>query len=318
MFPEPDKPLTDCYDDSVIEKEMEIMKPMRILTHLLVSTLILFLAACSAAPVQPAAAPKQTSSNQPAAEQPQSASADKEIVLATTTSTQDSGLLDVLLPAFEAKSGIKVKVVAVGTGQAIKLGEDGNADVLLVHSRSAEDEFVSKGFGVNAYDVMYNQFLIVGPAGDPAGVKSAKTAAEAFARIAGKQALFISRGDDSGTDKKEKSIWKEAGIKPDGAWYLSSGQGMGATLQMADEKQAYTLTDEATFLSRKLNLQVLMQGDKSLLNPYGIIQVKATSKPDEAMQLIQFFVGDDGQKLIGQFGKDTYGKSLFVPAAKKR
>jgi tungstate transport system substrate-binding protein len=318
MFPGPAKPLTDCSDDSLIVKELEIMKPIRIITPLLMSMLILFLAACSAAPAQPAAAPQQTSSTETAAKQPQSAPADNEIVLATTTSTQDSGLLDVLIPAFEAKSGIKVKVVAVGTGQAIKLGEDGNADVLLVHSRSAEDEFVSKGFGVNAYDVMYNQFLIVGPAGDPAGVTSAKTAADAFARIAEKQALFISRGDDSGTDKKEKSIWKEAGINPDGTWYLSSGQGMGATLQMADEKQAYTLTDEATFLSRKLNLQVLMQGDKSLLNPYGIIQVKATAKPDAAMQLIQFFVGDDGQKLIGQFGKDTYGKSLFVPAAKKR
>jgi tungstate transport system substrate-binding protein len=294
------------------------MHRIRILPPLFMSMLVLFLAACSANPAHPAAAPQQTPSKQPAAEQPQPALADKEIILATTTSTQDSGLLDTLLPVFEAKSGIKVKVVAVGTGQAIKLGEDGNADVLLVHSRNAEDEFVSKGFGINAYDVMHNQFYIVGPAGDPAGVKAAKTAAEAFARIARKQAAFISRGDDSGTDKKEKSIWKEAGIKPEGGWYISAGQGMGATLQMADEMQAYTLTDEATFLSRKLNLQVLMQGDKSLLNPYGIIQVKTTAKPAEAMQLIQFFTGEEGQKLIGEFGKETYGKGLFVPAAKKR
>jgi len=242
----------------------------------------------------------------------------KELTLATTTSTQDSGLLDSLLPAFEAKTGVKVKVVAVGTGQAIKLGEDGNADVLLVHSRKAEDEFVSKGFGVNAYDVMYNQLFIVGPADDPAGVKAAKTAKEAFAAIAKKQAVFISRGDDSGTHKKEQSIWKEAGITPAGNWYLSSGQGMGDTLQMANEKNAYTLTDEATFLSRQLDLQVLKEGDKSLLNPYGIIQVKSTSKPELADQLIQFMVGSEGQKLIGEFGKDKYGKGLFVPSAQKR
>lgn len=242
----------------------------------------------------------------------------KEIILATTTSTQDSGLLDELIPAFEQKSGIRVKVVAVGTGQAIKLGEDGNADVLLVHSRKAEDDFVAKGFGVNAYDVMYNQFYIVGPANDPAGIKEAKSAKEAFTKIAEKQATFISRGDDSGTDKKEKGIWKEAGIKPSDGWYLSSGQGMGDTLQMADEKNAYTLTDEATFLSRKLGLQVLLQGEKSLLNPYGIMQVKATSKPELANELISFFVSPEGQKIIGDFGKEKYGKGLFVPNAKKR
>jgi tungstate transport system substrate-binding protein len=256
-------------------------------------------------------------SQSPAAGQ-EKAAGGQEIILATTTSTQDSGLLDVLLPAFEAKTGITVKVVAVGTGQAIKLGEDGNADVLLVHSRKAEDEFVAKGFGTNAHDVMYNQFYIVGPAEDPAGVKQAKSAVEAFQKIAEKQAVFISRGDDSGTDKKEKSIWQEAGIKPEGAWYLSSGQGMGNTLQMAEEKNAYTLTDEATFLSRKLGLEVLMQGDKTLLNPYGVIRVKSTGKPELADQLISFFVSPEGQKLIGEYGKDQYGKGLFVPDAKKR
>lgn len=257
----------------------------------------------------------QTTASTPAG-QPQAEA--KEIILATTTSTQDSGLLDYLLPTFEKESGIKVKVVAVGTGQAIKLGEDGNADVLLVHSRKAEDEFVKKGFGINAYDVMYNQFYVVGPAADPAGIKAAKTATEAFKLIADKKAAFISRGDDSGTDKKEKSIWQQAKLKPNGAWYLSSGQGMGATLQMADEKNAYTLTDEATFLSKKLGLQILMQGDKSLLNPYGIMQVKSTGKPDEANKLIDFFVSAEGQKLIGEFGKEKYGKGLFVPDAKKR
>ena len=242
----------------------------------------------------------------------------EEITLATTTSTQDSGLLDALLPVFEEQSGIKVKVVAVGTGQAIKLAEDGNADVLLVHSREAEDEFVEKGFGINAHDVMYNQFYIVGPADDPAGIKQLASATEAFAQIADKQAPFISRGDDSGTDKKEKSIWKEAGITPEGSWYLSSGQGMGETLQMADEKRAYTLTDEATFLSRDLNLEVLLEGDKTLFNPYGIIQVKSSQKQEAGLKLIQFFTGEEGQKLIGEFGKETYGKGLFVPDARAR
>jgi tungstate transport system substrate-binding protein len=291
------------------------MNQLRSLPVLFTMIVTLFLAACST-PSQPTASTPQAPQKEAAAPAPFKDA--KEIVLATTTSTQDSGLLDALLPVFEQESGIKVKVVAVGTGQAIKLGEDGNADVLLVHARKSEDEFVEKGFGINAYDVMYNQFLIVGPADDPAGVKQAKTAKEAFGKIAQKKAAFISRGDDSGTDKKEKSIWQEANIKPEGDWYLSSGQGMGETLQMADEKKAYTLTDEATFLSRKLGLEVLMQGDESLLNPYGIIQVKSSAKPDEGMKLIQFFTGAEGQKLIGEFGKETYGKGLFVPNAKKR
>ncbi|WP_289134742.1 substrate-binding domain-containing protein [uncultured Brevibacillus sp.] len=275
---------------------------------------LMLLSACSPQSSQPGSATPTPESTTPATASKEA----KEIVLATTTSTQDSGLLDSLLPVFEQKTGIKVKVVAVGTGQAIKLGEDGNTDVLLVHARKSEDEFMEKGFGINAYDVMYNQFYIVGPSDDPAGLKQAKTAKEAMEKIAANKSSFVSRGDDSGTDKKEKSIWKEAGITPEGSWYLSSGQGMGETLQMADEKKAYTLTDEATFLSRKLGLQIVMQGDKSLLNPYGIIQVKSSSKQEEGMQLIQFFTGEEGQKLIGEFGQATYGKGLFVPDAKKR
>ncbi|MGG4494055.1 substrate-binding domain-containing protein [Brevibacillus reuszeri] len=275
---------------------------------------LMLLAACTPQSSQSSSAAPSPQSSAPSS----AAKETKEIILATTTSTQDSGLLDSLLPVFEQKTGIKVKVVAVGTGQAIKLGEDGNADVLLVHARKSEDEFMEKGFGINAYDVMYNQFYIVGPSDDPAGLKQTKTAKEAMEKIAEKKSSFVSRGDDSGTDKKEKSIWKEAGIKPEGNWYLSSGQGMGETLQMADEKKAYTLTDEATFLSRKLGLEIVMQGDKSLLNPYGIIQVKSSSKQEEGMQLIQFFTGEEGQKLIGEFGQATYGKGLFVPDAKKR
>lgn len=242
----------------------------------------------------------------------------RSIILATTTSTQDSGLLDSIIPAFEQKTGIQVKVVAVGTGQAIQLGKDGNADVLLVHARKSEDEFVASGFGVNAYDVMVNQFLIVGPKDDPAGIKGMATAPEAFKAIAMKKSAFISRGDDSGTHKKEQSIWDSAGLKPEGSWYLSAGQGMGATLQMADEKNAYALADEATYLSRKGNLVVLKEGDASLLNPYGVIQVKSTEKVKEVDQFIQFLVGAEGQKLIGEFGKAEYGKGLFVSSAKKR
>ncbi|MCM3081414.1 substrate-binding domain-containing protein [Brevibacillus invocatus] len=304
------------------------MKVARTVSSFFLLSLVLLLAACSSTPSLSTATQQVATQQVPAPEasppasQPAPAPApsaeNKEIVLATTTSTQDSGLLDALLPEFQKQSGITVKVIAVGTGQAIKLGEEGNADVLLVHSRKAEEEFVTKGFGINAYDVMYNQFYIVGPADDPAGIKDVQSAKDAMSRIAEKQASFVSRGDDSGTDKKEKSIWSEAQIKPEGSWYISSGQGMGETLQMADEKRAYTLTDEATFLSRKLNLEVLVQGDKSLLNPYGIIQVKSSTKPEEGMQLIQFITGEIGQKLIGEFGKETYGKGLFVPDAKKR
>ena len=291
-----------------------MIKRVSLIYPFFLALVLMLLSACSPQSSQPSSATPTPESTPPATASKEA----KEIVLATTTSTQDSGLLDSLLPVFEQKTGIKVKVVAVGTGQAIKLGEDGNADVLLVHARKSEDEFMEKGLGINAYDVMYNQFYIVGPSDDPAGLKQAKTAKEAMEKIAANKSSFVSRGDDSGTDKKEKSIWKEAGITPEGSWYLSSGQGMGETLQMADEKKAYTLTDEATFLSRKLGLQIVMQGDKSLLNPYGIIQVKSSAKQEEGMQLIQFFTGEEGQKLIGEFGQATYGKGLFVPDAKKR
>jgi len=261
----------------------------------------------------------KTAKEAPQAEKPPEAPpAAKEIILATTTSTQDSGLLDVLLPAFEQKAGVKVKVLAQGTGQAIKTAEQGNADVLLVHARKSEDEFMAKGLGENAWDVMYNQFFIVGPASDPAKVKDSKTATDAFKKIAAAKATFISRGDDSGTHKKEKSIWEKAALKPEGAWYISAGQGMGATLKMAEEKNAYTLVDEATFLTNKANLEVLVQGDKSLLNPYGVIKVKSTKQPEAADSFISFITGEEGQKIIGEFQKEKYGKSIFVPQAKKR
>lgn len=242
------------------------------------------------------------------------------ITLATTTSTQDSGLLNVLIPAFEKKFGVKVKVVAVGTGQAIQLGKDGNADVLLVHSRKDEDAFVSDGYGLNAWDVCYNQFYLVGPESDPAHVFNKTSIVDAFKAIAASGAKFVSRGDNSGTNKKELTIWSKTGITPAGkSWYLSTGQGMGETLQMADEMGAYTLTDEATFLTQKgLSLKVAVAGDQLLLNPYGVIKVKTTKAPKASDAFISYVVSPEGQKIIRDFGKTTYGKSLFVPNAKKR
>lgn len=245
---------------------------------------------------------------------------DAEIILATTTSTYDSGLLDELLPVFEEEYGYKVKPIAVGTGEAIAMGERGEADVILVHSRISEVEFVDGGFGTQRYDVMHNDFVIIGPVEDIAGIKGSG-AAEAYAAIAGAQALFASRGDNSGTNKKEISIWEEAGIIPEGDWYLESGQGMGATLRIADEKNAYTMTDKGTYLSQQqsLTLIVLVEGDPSLFNSYGIIPVNYKKHPglginyQGAMDLVDFITGQEGQDIIREFGKDKFGQPLFYP-----
>ena len=246
----------------------------------------------------------------------------KELKLATTTSTQDSGLLDVILPEFEKDTNYKVKVIAVGTGQAIEMGEAGDVDVLLVHSRTAEDKFVADGYGVDRRDVMYNDFLIIGPTEDPAGIKGSADTVAAFKAIAAKQAAFVSRGDDSGTDKKEKGIWEKAGIKPSGAWYIESGQGMGDTFLMADEKKAYTLIDRATYLALKdkYKLDIIIEGDKSLLNPYGVIPVNPDKYPnvdfEGATKFAEWLTSEKGQKMIGEFGVKEYGQQLFVPDAK--
>jgi tungstate transport system substrate-binding protein len=249
------------------------------------------------------------------------------MILATTTSTADSGLLDAILPVFEKANNVKVKVVAVGTGQALKLGQDGNADVVLVHARAQEDQFVADGWGVDRRDVMYNDFILVGPAPDPAGSKGLTTAAEALQAIANKQATFASRGDNSGTNTKEKDLWKKAGIEPKGDWYKSLGQGMGETLTFANEKGAYTLTDRGTYLSMKdklPNLTTLVGGtsikensDQSLLNPYGVIAVNPAKYPNIKFALAQKFMNwltaVETQKLIGQYGVDKFGQSLFYP-----
>ncbi|MFA6450419.1 MAG: substrate-binding domain-containing protein [bacterium] len=241
--------------------------------------------------------------------------------MATTTSTVDSGLLDFLLPNFEKKFKVKVEVISVGTGNAIKLGESGDVDVILVHARAAEDKFVADGFGVNRRDVMHNDFLIAGPPANPAGLKKDDKGPEAFKKIADKQSIFISRGDKSGTDMKEKEIWKAAGIAPAGKWFMESGQGMGATLTMADELGACTLVDRATFISykSKVKLTELVEGDAALFNPYGVIAVNPKKnkyvKYDLAMKFIGWLTSQEGQKLIGEY--KVQGVRLFTPDAKK-
>jgi tungstate transport system substrate-binding protein len=246
------------------------------------------------------------------------------LTLATTTSTQDSGLLDVLVPMFREQTGIEVKVVAVGTGQALELGRRGDADVLLVHDPAAEERFVKEGYGVDRRPVMYNDFVLVGPPTDPAGVKGRDTAAEAFARIARKRSPFVSRGDQSGTHVKEKAIWKTAGIQPRGDWYIEAGAGMGQVLRMAHEKSAYTLTDRATFLAQRqgLELAILCEGDPSLVNQYSVIRVNPDRHPhiqtEAARKFADFLLAPATRKTIAAFGKDRYGQGLFfvgVPPA---
>ncbi|OIQ52980.1 substrate-binding domain-containing protein [Neomoorella thermoacetica] len=249
----------------------------------------------------------------------------KNLILATTTSTMDSGLLDVLIPMFEKKSGYIVKPNAVGTGQALAMGDQGNADVLLVHAPADEVKLVQKGTVINRQLVMHNDFIIVGPPSDPAGIRGVEKAADAFKKIAAKQAIFVSRGDDSGTHKKEKEIWKEAGINPQGKWYQEAGAGMGQTLNIASEKGGYTLTDRGTYLALKknLNLDIMLEGEKTLLNIYHVMQVNPEKFPgmkinsEGAKAFVDFMVAPETQKVIGDFGKDKFGQSLFFPDAGK-
>jgi len=244
---------------------------------------------------------------------------EKEIILSTTTSTYDSGLLDKLIPAFEKKYNISVTPIAVGTGEALRMGERGEVDVVLVHARSAEDKFVEEGFGVNRKDVMHNDFVIIGPEEDPANINDLKKVVDVFKTISENEILFASRGDDSGTHKKEKKIWEEAGVEPKGDWYIEVGQGMANTIMVANEKNAYTLTDRGTYLSQQDNIQlvILFEGDNLLLNPYGIIAVNPDKHPkvnyEGAMKFIEFITSKEGQEIIKNFGIEKYGQPLFFP-----
>lgn len=290
---------------------------------LLVVLMMALLAACQpiALPMTPPAAGDGSAAAEatvPAEEE--SSAAEDRLILATTTSTRDSGLLDVILPLFEAESGVAVDVVAVGTGQALQLGRDGNADVVLVHARSQEDAFMEAGDGVRREDVMYNDFVIVGPASDPAGIAGSTDAAAALTQIAEAEAPFVSRGDDSGTHSKEKSLWAAAAIEPSGDWYISAGQGMGAVLTMANEQEAYTLSDRATYLARTLEgteLVIVAEGDPILFNPYGVMAVNPEKNPEIkaelANQFIDWLISVPTQEVISQFGVEEFGAPLFVP-----
>jgi tungstate transport system substrate-binding protein len=241
------------------------------------------------------------------------------IILATTTSTHDSGLLDVLVPRFTNKTGIHVKVIAVGTGQALQIARRGDADVVLVHDPAAEKTFMDEGQGSFHSAVMHNDFILVGPTNDPAGVRSQKNIDRVFERIAQAQSPFLSRGDESGTHQKEKAMWKRIDIEPQGDWYISAATGMGQLLRMAHEKRAYALADRGTFLSQrdKLELAILFEGGEQLANPYSVIVVNPelhrNLRSEAARAFADFLIGSDGQKIIANFGRDKYGQSLFVP-----
>ena len=243
------------------------------------------------------------------------AGAEERLRMSTTTSTENSGLLAVLLPPFEKKFGCKVDVIAVGTGKALKLGEAGDVDVVFVHARKLEDKFVAGGFGVNRRDVMYNDFVLLGPREDPAGVGKTIGAPDAFRAIAAQGSPFVSRGDESGTHQKEKEIWASAGIVPKGAWYVEAGQGMGEVLTMAAQKRGYSLSDRGTYIAfrKKTDLVVLREGDRNLWNPYGIIAVNpkkhAHVKYDLSMKLVDFVTGPEGRSLIAGYKLD--GEPLF-------
>jgi tungstate transport system substrate-binding protein len=242
---------------------------------------------------------------------------DSQMILATTTSTQDSGLLDELVPRFEDEAGCSVKTVAVGSGEALELGAKGNADALLVHSPDAEQEYMERGHGVSREAVMHNDFIVVGPAEDPARIKGAGSAAEAFTHIGKAEAPFASRADESGTNTKELSIWEAAGTDPKGSWYIETGQGMGETLTIAGQKRAYTLSDRGTFLATdSIDLDLLVEGGKDLLNPYHVIVVKADGVNREcAQEFSDWIISPEIQREIGRFGVAEYGEPLFVADA---
>lgn len=268
---------------------------------------------------------ESTTTSAPVASQPATTSEattttveESEIILASTTSTQDSGLFDVLLPEFtRAYPQYTVNVIAVGTGEALKLGERKDVDVLLVHAPASEKEFIANGFGTERRPVMYNDFVLVGPESDPAGVKGMTDAAAAFAKVAAANARFISRGDDSGTNQKELEIWKAAAVEPSGEWYESIGQGMADALRIASERQGYTLSDRATYLSLKegVELIVVVESDKVLFNQYGVIPVTDATNGLGSRDFADWIVSPEGQAVIKDYGVEKFGQPLFVPNA---
>lgn len=299
------------------------MKKQSILTgfYLIIMATFLIITGCGS--TTPTAPPPTTAPvPAPTAQIPQTKN--PSLILATTTSTQDSGLLDVLVPEFEKQTGYKVKTIAVGTGAALSMGEKGEADVLLVHAPASEKKLVDEKIGINYNLIMHNDFIIVGPSADPAKIKGLKSPAQALKSIADGKSIFISRGDKSGTDTKEKSLWKTANITPSGTWYQESGTGMGQTLTIASEKSGYILTDRATYLSTKksLKLDILVEGEASLLNIYHVLQVNPEKFPkvnsEGAKAFVDFMINPSTQQLIGNFGKDKFGQALFYPDAGKK
>ena len=290
----------------------------------MLATVVLVAGACSSSTASPQASAPAPSAAASAAASPSAGPAGStNLILATTTSLQDSGLLDVLVPAFEKASGYTVKTVAVGTGQALTMGQQGNADVLFVHAPTQEQAFMDAGWGVDRRLVAHNYFWIVGSASVPAAISGMTSAVDAFKKIAASGATFVSRGDNSGTNTKELALWKTAGITPKGSWYIESGQGMGATLQIASEKAAYTLTDTATFLSNQANLalKALVKSDSSLINIYSVIAVNPAKWPKVnvagAKAFEDYVTGTAGQQIIATFGIDTFGIALFNADAGK-
>ena len=255
---------------------------------------------------------------------PAGEAASKNVILSTTTSTQDSGLLDVLVPLFEKKSAYNVKTVSVGTGQALELAAKGEADVALVHAPSLEKKYVADGKLLNRRLVMYNDFIILGPANDPANIKATKNSAEALKRIAASASRFVSRGDNSGTHNLEKSLWKSAAIQPKGDWYIESGQGMGATLGIANDRGAYTISDRATYLAfrKRVTLAILLEGDRPLLNIYSVMEVNPANGPRintaGGKAFADFMVAPETQAVIKSFGVEKFGQPLFIPIAGMR
>ncbi len=276
----------------------------------LLTALALLLAAC-AMPAAPAASPMAAAPKDP------------DVILATTTSTKDTGLLDVLLPDFAQRTGYKVKPIAVGSGQAMALGERGEADVLLVHAPASEKKFMEAGHGTQRLLVMHNDFVIVGPQADRAGIKGMKKAADALKTISEKQSLFVSRGDNSGTHQLENQLWQAAGSKPSGSWYQSAGQGMGEVLRISSEKEAYTVADRGTYLAlrKSVALEVMVEGDPALLNIYSVITVNPNKNDkinaEGARAFAAYVVSPEAQAIIKTYGVDKYGEPLFVPDAGK-